>query len=53
MEAIQWTFMVYLILFTDFFNALLYLSFYFPFIFKPEIANISFPVVARCSSKEK
>ena len=50
-EAIQWTFIVYLILFTDFFHALLYLSRHF--FFWPEIANYSFSAIARCSSKEK
>ena len=38
-------------LFTDFFHALFYLS--RQFFFWPEIANISFSAIARCSSKEK
>ena len=52
-EAIQWTFVVYLILFTDFFHAVFICLnyFYFYFFFLPEIDNISFSTIARCSSK--
>ena len=49
-EAIQWTYIIYLILLADFFHTLFICLDNF---FWLEIANISVTVIARCSSKEK